>query len=171
MKTVLFLCGANGVGKTTVCQYMVEHTPHTAYVDSDACRLMNPFVLDDVTIPVIADNISSLIRHYLQCEYVETVLFSYGFHGRRKEVFSRVMESLNGLSFEFIPVMLVCEETENVRRMRSDGRDEERILRAIAVSRNAFEGVDYPVLDVTEMSVEQTAAAVLRMTAKQPESR
>ena len=87
MKKLLFICGPNGVGKTTVCRHIVEHTPNTAYVDSDACRLINPFVLDDATIPVIAQNISDMIRNDLQCDYVDTVLFSYGFHGRRKEAF------------------------------------------------------------------------------------
>ena len=87
MKKLLFICGPNGVGKTTVCRYIVENKSNTAYVDSDACRLLNPFVLDDVTIPVISKNISDMIRNYLNCEYVDTVLFSYGFHGRRKEVF------------------------------------------------------------------------------------
>lgn len=162
MKKLLFICGPNGIGKTTVCRKLVETTLHTAYVDSDACRLMNPFVLDDVTIPVIASNIAGMIRQYLQCEYVETVVFSYGFHGRRKEVFRLVMDQLIDVSYEFVPVLLLCEEEENLRRMGADGRDSERIRRALEYSRKAFEDVDYPKLDITGMTVDETVAAVLK---------
>ncbi len=164
MKTLLFVCGANGVGKTTVCRHLVEHTPRIAYVDSDACRLMNPFILDNITIPVIAKNISDLIGNYLICDYVDVVLFSYGFHGRRREVFDRVIKQLEGLNYRFIPVLLCCDEEENIRRMQTDGRDPERIKRAIEQSRKAFEDVDYAQVDVTHLTVEQTSDAILKMT-------
>lgn len=163
MKRLLFICGPNGVGKTTVCRHIVEHTPNTAYVDSDACRLLNPFVLDNVTIPVIAKNISDMIRNYLQCDYVDTVLFSYGFHGRRKEVFDRVLASLDDLDYRFCPVLLLCEEDENIRRMHQDGRDAARIRRAIEQSRKAFADVDYQSLDVTNLTVAETADSILEL--------
>jgi len=163
MKKLLFICGPNGVGKTTVCRHIVEHTPNTAYVDSDACRLINPFVLDDVTIPVIAKNISDMIRNYLQCDYVDTVLFSYGFHGRRKEVFDQILASLCDLEYRFCPVLLRCEEDENIRRMLQDGRDAARIRRGIEQSRKAFADVDYQTLDVTHLNVADTAEEILKM--------
>lgn len=163
MKTLLFICGPNGVGKTTVCRYLVENTAQTAYVDSDACRLMNPFVLDDVSIPVISKNISDMIRNYLNCDYVDTVLFSYGFHGRRREVFERVLASLNDMEYHFQPVLLLCEEKENVRRMQQDGRAPERIRRGIEQSRKAFENVDYETLDVTDLTVAETADKILKL--------
>jgi len=62
VKKLMFVCGPNGIGKTTLCTELVNRRPGTAYVDSDPCRLMNPFVLDDVTIPVIAQNIAGMIR-------------------------------------------------------------------------------------------------------------
>lgn len=162
MKKLLFICGPNGVGKTTVCRYMLENMPGTAYVDSDACRLMNPFVLDDVTIPVIAQNISDMIRNYLRCDYVDTVIFSYGFHGRRKEVFERVLQLIQSEPYCFRPVLLLCGEEENIRRMQQDGRDPGRIQRGIECSRSAFDGVDYPSVDVTHLSVAETAKAILQ---------
>ncbi len=163
MKKLLFICGPNGVGKTTVCRYIVENKSNTAYVDSDACRLLNPFVLDDVTIPVISKNISDMIRNYLNCEYVDTVLFSYGFHGRRKEVFDSVLTSLEDTVYQFQPVLLICEEEENIRRMRQDGRDAERVRRGIEQSRKAFENVGYQTLDVTQLTVADTADKILKL--------
>ena len=162
MKTLLFICGPNGVGKSTLCRTLVERLPGSAYVDSDPCRLMNPFVLDDVTIPIIAANIGDMIGNYFACEYVNTVIFSYGFHGRRREVFDQVLERLQNARYRFVPVLLKCDREENIRRMRLDGRDENRILRGLDASRMGVEGLDYPSLDITKLSVEETIEEIIK---------
>lgn len=162
MKNFLFLCGPNGIGKTTVSRHIVQIRPHTAYVDSDPCRLMNPFELNDETIPTIAKNISDMIGNYLDCPAVDTVIFTYGFHGRRKEVFERILQNLSGREYRFLPFLLCCEEAENVKRMTGDGRDPARIARAIAQSRQAFENVPYPRIDVTRLNIEQSAQTILK---------
>ena len=162
MKKLLFICGPNGVGKSTVCRALVERLPGSAYVDSDPCRVMNPFVLDDVTVPVIASNIAGMMRNYFACSYVDTVIFSYGFHGRRREVFDCVMALLADVEYQFCPLLLTCSEKENLRRMQADDRDEARIRRALEVSRAAFAGLAYPVLDVMELSVQETAESILQ---------
>ena len=173
MKNLLFLCGPNGIGKTTVGRKIVEMRPHTAYVDSDPCRLMNPFDLNDDTIPTIAKNISDMIGNYWDCPAVDTVIFTYGFHGRRKEVFERILQNLSGREYHFLPFLLCCEEAENIKRMAADQRDPARIARAIAQSRQAFDGVPYPTIDVTSCTVSQTAQIILEKAglANTPEER
>jgi|GEM_PF-3185259 len=95
MKNLLFICGPNGIGKTTICKEIVRMLPNSAYVDSDLCRLMNLFILNDETIPTIAKNISDLLINCMDCTVIETVIFSYGFHGRRREVFEIVMKAVS----------------------------------------------------------------------------
>ena len=107
MKNLLFICGPNGIGKTTICKEIIRKLPNSAYVDSDLCRLMNLFILNDETIPTIAKNISDLIINYMDCPVIETVIFSYGFHGRRREVFEIVMKAVSERNFNFIPFLLV----------------------------------------------------------------
>lgn len=106
MKNLLFICGPNGIGKTTICKEILRKLPNSAYVDSDPCRLMNPFILDDETIPTIAKNISDLIINYIDCLVIETVIFSYGFHGRRREVFEKVMQAVSKKGFQFYSVSI-----------------------------------------------------------------
>jgi len=161
-KNLLFICGPNGIGKTTAARAIVQKCPGFAYVDSDACRVMNPFVLDDVTIPTVAQNIADMIRNYLRCPAVETVVFTYGFHGRRREVFARVMELLESEAYRFLPLLLCCGEEENIRRMAADVRSAERVRITLEHSRRAFDDVPYPQVDVTELTVEATADAILR---------
>lgn len=164
-KRLIFLCGPSGVGKTTLCRELLKRTPGSAYVDSDPLRLMNPFVLSDETAPTVQRNLSCVLINYLQCSAVDTLIFSYGFHGRRREIFEGVMEDIAGQRFRFYPFLLTCGEAENVRRMRLDGRDEERIERALKVSRAAYEGVPYPKIDVTNLSVQEAAALILERCA------
>lgn len=161
MKNLLFLCGPNGVGKTSIGMEIVQILPHSAYIDSDPFRYMNPYVLDDCTIPTVAKNISDMILNYFDCPVVETVVFTYGFHGRRAEVFERVMQRVYVSECQFIPYLLWCDEDENIRRMRSDGRDTERIKRAILKSREAFENVPYKKIDITKLSVRQAANIII----------
>ncbi len=70
MKRLIFLCGPNGIGKTTICRTLLHILERSTYVDTDPCRMMNPFVLNDGTIPTIAGNIASLIGNYLDCPAV-----------------------------------------------------------------------------------------------------
>lgn len=161
MKNILFLCGPNGIGKTTICKEIIKQLPNSAYVDSDPCRIMNPFVLNNDTIPTIAKNISDLLINYLNCPVVNTVVFSYGFHGRRGEVFERIVSETSKMEHNFIPLLLWCSEEENIRRMNVDNRSANRIQRVINESRKAFDDITYPRLDITNMSVSEATKAIL----------
>lgn len=112
MKNILLLCGPNGIGKTTICKEIIKQLPNSAYVDSDPCRVMNPFVLNDDTIPTIAKNISDLLINYLKCPIVNTVVFSYGFHGRRREVFQRILLDISKTEILFSIFYLICIRLE-----------------------------------------------------------
>ena len=161
MKKLLFLCGPNGIGKTTICKEIIGMLHRSAYVDSDPCRMMNPFVLSDETIPTIAKNISDMLINYLDCQAVDTVVFSYGFHGRRREVFHLVMDALSQRDFEFIPFLLKCSVEENMNRMTMDNRSLERKQRAIFESRAAFDDIAYPRIDVTALCASQAAETII----------
>jgi Cdc6-like AAA superfamily ATPase len=163
MKILLFICGSNGIGKTTICKSLLQHLPNSAYVDSDPCRYINPNVLDDDTIPTIRKNLTDLIQNYFHCPIVQTVIFSYGFHGRRKEIFDGILKDISIIEYRFIPIQLVCEETENIKRMKHDGRGNDQISRAILKSRTAYTEVKYPQIDITELSVEESVTAILAL--------
>lgn len=168
MKNLLFLCGPNGIGKTTISKEIVINLPHSAYVDSDPCRFMNPFVLDAVTIPTIAKNISDMILNYFDCPLIQTVVFSYGFHGRRKEVFETVLNQLSAVPHHFIPYLLWCSEEEHLKRLHKDNRSTERIETALHPSRKAFGQILWPKLDITEMTSSEAALEIIRTIPQDP---
>lgn len=161
MKNILFLCGPNGIGKSTICNEIIKQLPCSAYVDSDSCRIINPFVLNEDTIPTIAKNISDLLINYLRCPIVNTVVLSYGFHGRRREVFQRILSEISGEEHDFIPFILWCSEEENINRMKADNRSDDRIQRTLYESRKAFDDVNYPKIDITNLSVLEAAKTII----------
>lgn len=50
MKQLIVIVGPNGVGKTTAAKKIVELYENVAYVDSDWCRVMNPFAFQEGAI-------------------------------------------------------------------------------------------------------------------------
>ncbi|MNC72227.1 hypothetical protein D3C75_1232540 [compost metagenome] len=62
--------------------------------------------------------------------------------------------------------MLECGLEENIRRMRADHRDEARIQRAVANTRHIYDEVPYPRIDVSGMTVMETAEAILKLAGE-----
>ena len=49
MKTLIFINGPMGVGKTAVCRELLERLTPGVYLDGDWCWNMNPFQVTDET--------------------------------------------------------------------------------------------------------------------------
>ena len=128
---------------------------------------MNPFSFDTETIRIIQSNIVALMTNYFGCSFIDNVIFQYGLHGPRRQMLDEIMSELgrNGISFRFCPVILKCDLAENIERMRRDGRDDERIERAVMNTRDIYDAYDYPVVDTTNLSVSQTVDRMLDILA------
>jgi len=161
-KTLIFVCGPNGVGKSTTCRRLNERLPYSARVDSDWCRCVNPWEFSEELIELNVMNLTALLGNYLRCGYVRYVIFPYGLHGPRKRIFDRTMAALADIGHHFVPVLLTCETDENVRRMQQDGRDPRRIERALE-ARGVYEGLRYPAIDTTHLSVDEVVDRVLEL--------
>jgi len=161
MKQLMVVVGPNGVGKSTTARKIVEYCEHTAYVDSDWCRMMNPFVFSETAKETIIENIYCLLRNYLLCDDVHTVIFTYGWHGERKEIYQRVIEKLKeSCVFKEKILILKCSEEGNRKRAHMDGRDEVRIERGIEMTFSYYDNFDYPCIDTTDMTPFQVAQHV-----------
>lgn len=154
MKRLIVLIGPNGVGKSTAAKEYVERYAETAYVDSDWCRVMNPFAFTEATTQTITENIYCLLRNYLTCDAVNTVIFTYGWHGVRKEIYDNVIRKLkqDRLEFKETVVVLRCSGEENIKRALKDGRDETRVKRGMEMTFSFYDAYDYPLIDSTDMT-------------------
>lgn len=165
MKQLIVIIGPNGVGKSTTAKKIVEQCEKTAYVDSDWCRVMNPFAFTEITKQTIAENIYCLLHNYLSCSDINTVVFTYGWHGERKEIYRRVIEKLRNDCIEFKDTIIIlkCTRDENIRRATKDGRDEMRIKRGMEMTFSFYDEYDYPCIDTTDMTSAQVALKIKSM--------
>ena len=116
MKPLIVLIGPNAVGKSTTARKYVELHPQTAYVDSDWCRVMNPFSFTEATKQTVSENIYCLIHNYLNCNAINTVIFTHSWHGIRKEIYDSVIKKLRNDDIEFDEkiIILKCSKEENI---------------------------------------------------------
>ena len=165
MKRLIVIVGPNGVGKSTTAMKIKEQYPRSAFVDSDWCRVMNPFILTDITKKTVMENIYCLLHNYLLCEEISTVVFTYSWHDGRKELYDKVIKKLqnDGIEFQEIIVILKCSEYENRRRALVDNRDEERIKRGIKNTFSFYDEFEYPCIDTTNMTILEVAEQVWKV--------
>ena len=165
MKQLIVIIGPNGVGKSTTAKKMVELYEHVAYVDSDWCRVMNPFSFTESTKETIAENIFCLLRNYLSCSDVNKAVFTHAWHGERRAIFEKVMENLKKEPTEFkhTIIILKCSKEENRKRAIQDGRDESRINRGLEMTFSFYNNLDYPCMDTTNMTPTEVARQVMKL--------
>lgn len=165
MKRLIVIVGPNAVGKTTTATWLVEKYSKIAYVDSDWCRVMNPFPFTEITKHTIAENMYALLHNYLLCEEVDTVVFTYSWHGQRKEIYDNIIARLRKeeINFEELIIILKCSKEENVRRAISDDRDDERIERGMRNTFNFYDAYSYPCIDTTDLLPVEVAEKIMEL--------
>ena len=165
MKKLVVIVGPNAVGKSTVARNLVEKCTRIAYVDCDWCRVMNPFPFTEITKQTIAENMYALLHNYLLCKEVDTVVFTYSWHGGRKEIYDNIIARLRKeeIDFEELIVVLKCSKEENVRRAISDNRDNERIERGMENTFNFYDKYTYPCIDTTDIRPDEAAEKIMEL--------
>ncbi len=162
MTKLIVIVGPNGVGKSTTAMKIKEQYPRSAFVDSDWCRAMNPFSLSNITMKTVMENMYCLLRNYLLCDEIGTVIFTYSWHGGRKEIYDKLIKQLqtDGIVFQEIIVILKCSEDENRRRALADNRNEDRVERGMKNTFSFYDEFEYPCIDTTSMTVLEVVEKV-----------
>jgi hypothetical protein len=138
-------------------------------LEPEWCRQINPFTLTPEIQRLVESNFLHTIRGYLSCSLVNYVIFSHGFHGPRRQILDGLMATLADADYVFIPIGLTCSEEESIRRMTCDGRDHGRIKRAIS-SRSLYEGLPYPCIDSSNLSIDEVVDQMMRLISVASES-
>lgn len=165
MKRLVVIVGPNAVGKTTTAECLIKKCTKIAYVDSDWCRVMNPFPFTEITKQTITENMYALLHNYLLCEEVETVVFTYSWHGERKEIYDNIIARLQKgkIDFKESIIILKCSKEENVCRAIKDSRDDERIARGMRNTFKFYDAYSYPCIDTTNLLPDEVAEKIMEL--------
>jgi thymidylate kinase len=163
-KKLIFICGPNGVGKSSTGRELISYIENSAFVDSDLCALRNPFIITE-GIDIGRQFMLFMLTKYLESSLYETIIWSYGFHGHRKANFTEIMKELRELNmdFDFIPIILTCDLDENIHRMKCDNRDQARIDRAINNTRIIYNDYPFPSINTTKLTLKETVYEIKRL--------
>ena len=158
MKKLVLIQGTMGIGKSTVCEQLLQCTQRSAYLDGDWCWRMHPFVVNDENKRMVIDHITHLLRGLLQNSQVETVYFCWVMH--RQEIVDEILHALQEVDFVPIPIALVCDAQTLAQRLRSRGENQQAIARSVA-RLPLYQALPSTKLDVSKLSVRQTAECIL----------
>ena len=158
MKKLVLISGTMGVGKSTVCEVLLRRTEHSVYLDGDWCWKMHPFVVNEENKRMVMDHITHLLRGFLRNSQIQTVYFCWVMH--EQAIVDEILHALREEAFVPIPIALTCTQAELARRMRARGEDEAAIARSVA-RLPLYAGLRTTLLDVSELSVEQTAERIM----------
>jgi thymidylate kinase len=163
-KKLIFICGPNGVGKSSTCRELVNCIGESAYIDSDLCSLRNPFIHTE-GIDIGRQFMQFMLEKYLQCSTYKNIIWSFGFHGHRKDSFDKIMMELRKLNvdFDFMPIILTCDLEENIKRMNNDNRDDARIERAIRNTRDIYYNYPFPAINTTNFTIKEAANEIKKV--------
>lgn len=118
MKKLIIVNGTMGVGKSTVCQLLLDKLKPGVYLDGDWCWNMNPFIVSDENKAMVLDNIVHLLKNYLSNSGYKYVIFCWVIH--QEVIFSQILEPLKALDFELYKISLVCSEAALRKRLEYD---------------------------------------------------
>lgn len=121
MKTLLFINGPMGVGKTAVCSKLLHRLEASAYLDGDWCWNINPFRATDETKAMVIDNITAVLSRFLACPELNYIIFSWVMH--QPEIAQTILSRLDLSGTNVSQYTLLCTESTLKSRIERDIHD------------------------------------------------
>ncbi|MGK0468335.1 AAA family ATPase [Clostridium sp.] len=167
MKKLIIINGTMGVGKSTVCNILLDSLKPSVYLDGDWCWNMNPFVVSEENRKMVINNITHLLNSYLNNSGYEYIIFCWVIH--QENIFEQLLEPLNNCDFELYKISLVCSETALKNRLEIDVQNGIRKTDVIdrSVQRlELYNNMDTIKIDVSDVDPKQTAIEIVELIEK-----
>lgn len=164
MKKLIMINGTMGVGKSTVCNILLNKLNPSVYLDGDWCWNMNPFVVSEENKEMVINNISYLLKSYLNNSGYKYIIFCWVI--QEDYIFKQILDKLNNFDFELHKISLVCTEEALKSRLNIDVQN--GIRKTDVISRSIerisfYEKMDTVKIDVSNITPEDTAKEICTM--------
>ena len=157
MKRLIFVNGAMGAGKTTVCRELKEMLQPSVFLDGDWCWDMSPFVVTAETQQLVLDNICGMLNRFLACDAFENVIFCWVMH--RQEIIDGILARLETGGAEYRLFTLDITEKALRERLGGDIAQGKRTPDVIAAAVRIARGTK---IDVSRISPREAAMRIAR---------
>ena len=167
MKKLIIINGTMGVGKSSVCNELLNILEPSIYLDGDWCWNMNPFIVSEENKKMVIDNINHLLKSYLDNSGYEYIIFCWVIH--QEYIFTQILESLKNYNFELYKISLVCSETALKSRLKIDVENGIRKVDVIdrSVQRlKLYNNMDTIKINVSDITPGQTAIDIVKLFEK-----
>lgn len=164
MKKLIMINGTMGVGKSTVCSKLLDILSPSVYLDGDWCWNMNPFVVSEENKEMVMNNISYLLKSYLNNSSYKYIIFCWVMH--EEDILKQVLYKLKEFDFQLYKISLVCTEEALRKRLNNDvisGVRKADVITRSVERISAYEKMDTVKIDVSNTTVEDTAKIIYSM--------
>ncbi len=162
MKTIYFIGGTMGVGKTTVCQRLKQELPGCVFLDGDWCWDANPFQVNEETKTMVLENICFLLNQFIHCSAYQTILFCWVMH--EQEIIDAILGKLDRAECEVKTISLLCSEQALRERLLGDVR--KGLRQADVIERSVqrlprYQGLNTKKIDTSGKTAEQVVREII----------
>ena len=167
MKKLIIINGTMGVGKSTVCNILLNTLKPSVYLDGDWCWKMNPFIISEENKKMVIDNITYLLKSYLDNSGYEYVIFCWVIH--QEDIFKQILEPLNDCEFELHKISLICSEAALKSRLNLDvknGIRKDDIIDKSVERLHLYNNMSTVKIDVSDSAPKQIAIKIVKLIEK-----
>ena len=164
MKTLYFIGGTMGVGKTTVSQALKRSLNRSIFLDGDWCWDMHPFTVTLETKRLVQENIVALLNNFLQSPAFDHVIFCWVMH--QQEIIDNLLKQIDTSNCRVINLSLVCNSDILQERLQKDidsGLRQNDILERSIARLPLYESLDTKKIDVGGKTKEEIVSEILKI--------
>ncbi|MDD7740044.1 MAG: AAA family ATPase [Lachnospiraceae bacterium] len=164
MKTLYFIGGTMGVGKTTVSQQLKNDLPDSVFLDGDWCWDANPFQVTEETKAMVIRNICYLLNNFLHCTAYKNIIFCWVMH--EQSIIDEIIGRLDTDNCKVIKISLTVDEKSLRNRLSSDIahgiRTDDVVERSIARIK-MYQALDTIKIDTGNKTIREIADEILAL--------
>ncbi|WP_055668702.1 AAA family ATPase [Desnuesiella massiliensis] len=163
-KKLIIINGTMGVGKSATCRELNKSLDNSVWLDGDWCWMMNPFLVNDENKTMVINNITYLLRSFINNSSIQYIIFNWVIH--TEDIFDTVLEPLKDLEFDVIKITLTCSEEALKNRIGKDIqtnlRDESSIDRSLK-RLELYSNMSTIKLDTSKLSIAEVVESIIKI--------
>lgn len=162
MKTLYFISGTMGIGKTTISQQLKAELSKSVFLDGDWCWDAHPFIVNEETKQMVLDNITYLLNNFLHTQTYEHIIFCWVMH--EQKIIDDLLSRLDLTNVQLKNISLICDAQTLKKRITKDidnGLRQQEVLSASLKRIPLYDSLNTTKIDTTNQTIENIVQDIL----------